>query len=178
MIKLKTILFPSITNKQITFIVIITIAFLIPDTILSNVSDFVTAQTTSFWGIAFFIIVAIVFIISQYLLLRFLWLKTKDMRSKSFLFNGLLKIIIASQSVMITILIIIICQILFTSQYYTMLLIISTVLTFLLTMCLLSILAKQFFLWYRSYRRDSLIVFKLCFCICHNVYDLLSCVVT
>jgi len=142
MINLKTILFPSITDKQITLVIIITIAFLIPDTILSNVSDFVIPQTTSFWGISFFIVLSIVFVISQYFLLRFLWLKTKDMRSKSFLFKELLEVIIAFQCALIAILIIILYPILFTSQYYTILLITSTVITFLLTICLLSLLVS------------------------------------
>ena len=158
MVNLKTILFPSISNRQATLVVIITVAFLIPDTMINTVSDFLVPQTTSVWGISFFIMLSIIFTISQYLLLRFVWLKTKDIRSKSFIFNGLQKIVIASQCTLLAILIVIIYQILFMSQYYTGLLIWATLISLLLTIILLGILAKKFFLWYRYYKRDSLII--------------------
>ncbi|HEX7178894.1 MAG TPA: hypothetical protein VF220_04150, partial [Nitrososphaeraceae archaeon] len=131
---------------------------LIPDTMINTVSDFLVPQTTSVWGISFFIMLSIIFTISQYLLLRFVWLKTKDIRSKSFLFNGMQKIVIASQCTLLAILIVIIYQILFMSQYYTALLIWATLISLLLTIILLGILAKKFFLWYRYYKRDSLII--------------------
>jgi hypothetical protein len=158
MVRLKTILFPSISNRQATLVVIITVAFLIPDTMLSTVSDFLVRQTTSFWGISFFVVISVIFAFSQYLLLRFVWLKTKDIRSKSFLFNSMQKIIIASQCTLLAILIVIIYQILFMSQYYTALLVWATVISYLLTIVLLGTLARKFFLWYRYSKRDSLVI--------------------
>ena len=158
MVNLKTILFPSISNRQATLVVIITVAFLIPDTMIGTVSDFLVPQTTSVWGISLFIVMSVVFAFSQYLLLRFVWLKTKDIRSKSFLFNGMQKIVIASQCILLAILIVIIYQILFMSQYYTALLVWPTLISYLLTIVLLGILARKFFLWYRYYKKDSLII--------------------
>jgi hypothetical protein len=158
MVNLRTIVFPTISNRQATIIMIVTIAFLIPDTMIDIVSDFVIPQTTSVWGISFFIVISIVFIISQYLLLRFVWLKTKDIRSKSFIFSGLLKIVIAFQYTLLAILIIVVYQILFMSQYYTAFLVWTTVINFLLAIFMLGILASKFFLWYRYYRKDSIII--------------------
>ena len=158
MIHLKAILFPSISNRQATLVVIITVAFLIPDTMIGTVSDFLVPQTTSVWGISFFIVISVVFAFSQYLLLQFVWLKTKDIRSKSFLFNGMQKVVIAIQCTFLAILIVIIYQILFMSQYYTALLVWATLISYLLTMVLLGILARKFFLWYRYYKRDSLVI--------------------
>jgi hypothetical protein len=158
MIYLKAILFPSISNRQATLVVIITVAFLIPDTMIGTVSDFLVPQTTSVWGISFFIVISVVFAFSQYLLLQFVWLKTKDIRSKSFLFNGMQKVVIAIQCTLLAILIVIIYQILFMSQYYTALLVWATLISYLLTMVLLGILARKFFLWYRYYKRDSLVI--------------------
>ena len=138
------------------------------------VSDFLVPQTTSVWGISFFIVYQSYLLLSQYLLLRFVWLKTKDIRSKSFLFNGLLKIIIASQYTLLAILIVIIYQILFMSQYYTAFLIWSTVISFLLTIMLLGILARKFFFWYRYYKRDSIIIlsYALAFVIMSMTFSL------
>ena len=156
MVNLKTILFPSISDKQVKLVIVITIAFLLIDTLINNVSDFLIPQTTSKWGVSFFVVLSIVFAISQHLLLRFVWWKTKDIRSKSFLINSLLKVVIASQYALLAILIIIIYQILFTSQYNTALLIWSTVISFLLTIGLIGILSRQFFLWYRSDKKRFL----------------------
>ena len=88
MVNLETILFGPITDKQARFVILVTIAFLLTDTMINNVSDFLVPQTTSKWGISFFVVLAIVFAISQHLLLRFVWWKTKDIRSKSFLINA------------------------------------------------------------------------------------------
>ena len=158
MVNLRAILFPSISNRQATLVIIITIAFLIPDTMIGTVSDFLVPQTTSVWGISLFIMISVVFAFSQYLLLRFVWLKTKDLRSKSFLFNGMQKIVIASQCTLLAILIVIIYQVLFMSQYYMGLLVMVTLICNLLTIVLLGILANKFFMWYRYYKRDSLVI--------------------
>ncbi len=158
MVRLKTILFPSINNRQATLVFIIMVAFLIPDAMIDTVSDFVIPQTTSVWGISFFIVISIIFAVSQYLILRFIWLKTKDIRSKSFLFNGLLKIVIASQYTLLAILIVIVYQILFMSQYYTAFLVWTTAISFLLAIVLLCILARQLFVWYRYYKKGSFVI--------------------
>jgi hypothetical protein len=158
MVRLKTILFPSISNRQATLVIIILVAFLIPDTMINTVSDFLVPQITSVWGISFFVVISIVFAISQYLLLRFVWLKTKDIRSKSFLFNGLQKIVIGSQYILLLIIVMIVFQILFLSQFYTAFLIWSTVINLLLAISLLGILARQLFLWYLYYKRGSFVI--------------------
>ena len=158
MVRLKTILFPSISNRQATLVIIILVAFLIPDTMINTVSDFLVPQITSVWGISFFVVISIVFAISQYLLLRFVWLKTKDIGSKSFLFNGLQKIVIGSQYILLLIIVMIVFQILFLSQFYTAFLIWSTVINLLLTISLLGILARQLFLWYLYYKRGSFVI--------------------
>ena len=174
MINLKTILFPSISNRQATLVIVITIAFLIPDTMLGTVSDFLIPQTTSIWGISFFILFSIIYAISQHLLLRFVWLKTKDIRLKSFLFNGLLKIVIVFQYTLLAILIVIIYQILFMSQYYTAFLIWSTRISYLLTISILGILARKLFLWYRYYRKGSFVIicYALAFVIMSMTFSL------
>ncbi|MGH9987746.1 MAG: hypothetical protein ACRD8W_27715, partial [Nitrososphaeraceae archaeon] len=82
MANLKTILFPSVSNKQVAIVMIITIAFLIPDTMINIVPDFLVSQITSIWGISFFVVLSFIFAISQHLLLRFVWLKTQDIRSR------------------------------------------------------------------------------------------------
>lgn len=154
----ETIFFRPIADKQIRIVIIITIAFLLIDTMINNVADSVIPQATSKLGILLFVILAIVYAICQQLLLRFVWWKTKDIRSKSFLIDSLIKVVIAGQYVLLAILVIVIYQILLTSQFYTALLTWTTGISYSLTIILIGILARQFFLWYRSHKKDSFIV--------------------
>lgn len=174
MVNLKTILFPSISNRQLAIVMIAALLFLILDTMIATVSDFVVPQTTSIWGISFFILISVISVISQYSLLRYVWLKTKDIRSKSFLLSSLMKIIISSQCILLTIQAIIIYQILFMSQYYTTLLVWTTLISLLLTISMLSVLASKFFSWHRYYKRDSFIVltYALAFAIMSITFSL------
>jgi hypothetical protein len=158
MVNLETIFFPPISDKLVRVVIIVMVAFLLIDSMINNVADFLHPETTSKWGISFFIILVIVFAISQQILLRYVIGKTKDIRSKSFLIRSLLKVVIALQYTLVGILIIIIYQILFTSKYNTNLLIWSTTISLLLAISLVGILARQFYIWYRSTKRDSFII--------------------
>jgi hypothetical protein len=158
-VNLKAIFIPLFNSKNVTLVIIIATPFLLVDSIISNVTDYLIPQTTSTFGISFFVIISTVIAISQHLLLRFVWLKTKELRSKSFLFNNLLKVVVASQYALFAILIIVIYQILFTSQYSTALLIWSTLISYSLTISLLAIIARQFFQWYSYDKRGSFIIF-------------------
>jgi hypothetical protein len=128
---------------------------------INNVSDFLIPQTTSKWGISFFVVLGVVYGVSQYFIFRFVWWKTKYIRSKSSRVNSLLKIVILSQYALLAILIITIYQILFLSYYNTALLIWSTIISFLLSISILGILARQFLLWHRAYKRNSFVI--LCY---------------
>ena len=81
MVNLENKFFPPISDKQVKVVILITIPFLLVDSLINTVSDFLVHQTTSIWGISFFVVVSIVYAVSQQLLLRFVWNKTKDIRS-------------------------------------------------------------------------------------------------
>jgi len=125
---------------------------------INNVSDFLIPQTTSKWGISFFVVLGVVYGVSQYFIFRFVWWKTKYVRLKSSLIDGLLKVVIVSQYALLAILAITIFQILFLSHYNTTLLIWLTITSFLLSISILGILARQFVVWYRSYKRNSFVI--------------------
>jgi MFS family permease len=158
MVNLESILFPSVSDKHIKLVIVITIAFLITDTMISTTSDFLVPHTTSRLGVSYFVVLVIVFAISQNILIRFVARKTREIRSKSSLISSLLKIVIGFQYILLGILIIILYQVIFTSQYYAVLLIWSTVINFLLAGTLIGILARQFFIWYRFSKRNSIII--------------------
>ena len=110
MVNLENKFFPQISDKQVKVVILITIPFLLVDSLINTVSDFLVHQTTSIWGISFFVIVSIVYAVSQQLLLRFVWSKTKDIRSKSLAIRRLLTTITVAQYSLLGILIIILYQ--------------------------------------------------------------------
>lgn len=158
MVNLENKFFPPISDKQVKVVILITIPFLLVDSLINTVSDFLVHQTTSIWGISFFVVVSIVYAVSQQLLLRFVWNKTKDIRSKSLAIRRLLKTITVAQYSLLGILIIILYQILFMSHYNTSLLIWSTVISLLMSILVLGFLARQLFLWYKSNKGNSFII--------------------
>jgi hypothetical protein len=115
MVNLESILFPSVNDKHIKLVIVITIAFLITDTMISTTSDFLVPHTTSRLGVSYFVVLVIVFAISQNILIRFVARKTREIRSKSSLISSLLKIVIGFQYILLGILIIILYQVIFTS---------------------------------------------------------------
>ena len=158
MVNLENKFFPPISDKQVKVVILITIPFLLVDSLINTVSDFLVHQTTSIWGISFFVVVSIVYAVSQQLLLRFVWNKTKDIRSKSLAIRRLLKTITVAQYSLLGILIIILYQVLFMSHYNTSLLIWSTVISLLMSILVLGFLARQLFLWYKSNKGNSFII--------------------
>ena len=158
MVNLENKFFPPISDKQVKVVILITIPFLLVDSLINTVSDFLVHQTTSIWGISFFVVVSIVYAVSQQLLLRFVWNKTKDIRSKSLAIRRLLKTITVAQYSLLGILIIILYQILFMSHYNTSLLIWSTVISLLMSILVLGFLARQLFLWYKSNKGNSFVI--------------------
>ena len=81
--------------------------------------------------------------------------RQKILDPNRFLLTSLIKVVIAGQYVLLAILVIVIYQILLTSQFYTALLTWTTGISYSLTVILIGILARQFSLWYRSHKKDS-----------------------
>jgi hypothetical protein len=162
---------PKVGNRAIFIIAVTVIAVLIVDTALERISDLLGAQSAaSDMRVALFIVISgIAYGIGQYLILSFVRYRSKqiigttegrtrkkdDNKASSSFYSRLTlihRMVSIVQYMLTAILVSVILLILFESYFYTNLLILSTVISYTLSIFLLSLLARRFFSWYRSNR--------------------------
>jgi hypothetical protein len=145
-------------NQRIVFILFcIVVAFLIPDTMINYVSDFIYPQLVTLWGVAFFVTIAGVAILGQYCLVEFVKRRSREIRAKDPYLKWIHKIAGGALWALAAIVILVIFEILVTSQYHTALLVTAMAINLIFTISILSLFAKKLFSWFRS-NRNSLVV--------------------
>lgn len=144
-------------DKRLFILFSAVVALLIPDTMINYVSDFIYPQLVKFWGVALFVLIAILFCIGQYYILNFVRRKSKEMRSKDLYLKTIHIIVTAAQSILAFLVILVVLEILFTSQYHTSILTVASAINLLLTMGILGLFAQRFFAWFKS-NRSSVVV--------------------
>src|SRR5215212_8598334 len=113
-------LFQNITSIKFLTVISITIASLIIDISLSNISDITSVSTN--WGFGAFIAIAIMYAIGQCLILNFVNQKTKRIRSRSPYFNKVGNVITTIQYGLTAIIAFTIIEMLVNSYYHSILL--------------------------------------------------------
>ena len=136
-------------------VVIITITV---ESQIGIVADFIPKQLSSAGGIAAFIAIAIIFAVTQYFVLSYVKQSNKDTRARA-LFLDMTQIAVSiAQYVLAGILAFIIFQILATQQYNLATLYVTSAISYGLWVVTLSLLARAFFSWYRSYNKSVLVL--------------------
>jgi hypothetical protein len=150
-------------------IFVTTVFFLSVDSIISYVSDFLIAQTTSLLGIALFTCISAVFILASFVLFRFITNTTSEIRTNSRCLKTLHNASLITQMALITILLILLIQIIFFSQYYTSLLIVTAALSPSVAAAVMVISSLILVSWYRFSRGSYVVlIFAVAFAI--NAY--------
>lgn len=136
-------------------------AALVVENSISQVSDIITDQIVSFWGLALFVIIAAVYAVGQLFMLEIVKSKTRQGRTLSGSMRTTESVITIVQYVLISIVVFIILQILFSSQYYKDLLIVSATTSISIVIFLTIRLSKKLLSWYKMYRQPIVLVFGL-----------------
>jgi hypothetical protein len=145
---------PNTNIKHNSVIMLILIVALIIDTTLSNISDMVARQMASAWGIGLFVaIIAAVFGAGQYFLTGYVKRVSAELRRKKTDLNMMYWIVMVIQFVLMAILFAIIVQLIFASQYYTVLLVTPTMIGYILGGVIMGLLCYRFFSWYKGNKR-------------------------
>jgi hypothetical protein len=133
------------------------------DTMLSNISDVTSSRLTSVWGLlAFVVIVATVFGSGQILLQRHIQQANMELGKKKPKRNIMQLTATLTQYVLMGILAFIIIQMVFSSQYYTVPVVVMTTIGYFLGGIIMGVLCYRFFSWYRSNRRNvSILLYGL-----------------
>ena len=125
---------------------------------VNNVSDYIYSQLVTSLGIIFFIAIAIVYILGQYFILRFVKDQSKEIRTKHLFIRVSHNAATVIQYALVATLIFIILEILLTSRYHTATLTAVTGISEMSTIAILTLFAQRFFSWFKSNRKSIVVL--------------------
>ena len=145
-------------HNSFYIMLIAVISALIIDSLLNWVADFIYQNLVTFWGVTLFFLLASVYLIGQYFILRFIKSKSKDSRSKSPFLNLTYKAVTIVQLVLAANLLYSMLQITITEQYSVVHLILATVVSYSLNAAILLLFAARLFKWFRSHKNSIVVI--------------------
>jgi hypothetical protein len=125
----------------------------------SQVADFVSDQIASFWGIVLFVITSSIYIFCAFVILEMVKAKNKESGQTSMRIVQLTVTII--QYILSSIIVIVILQVLLTSQYNKDLLTVAYNISYLSSIFLTVVLARKLFSWYKIQKRPIVLLYGL-----------------
>ena len=139
------------------YLFIFLIAIILADSLLSNVSDFLTQQISSFGGLLFFAISVATYGIGQYLILKLVHIKLKSgVRTKYLKIINL--IVTIAQYLILAIAIVLLLQIFMSQQYLTLEIMSITAISYSLSIILLGLLVFKLSVWYTRSQSSIIIL--------------------
>jgi hypothetical protein len=135
-------------RKLFGFFLVVLIAQIVDETI-GNLADIFRDFAISFWGVTLFIAIAAIYGFGQYFILGMVRAKNKEQEIKRMHFNVIEKIVSVVQYVLTANMVLIVLQIIFSSQYYVPLLNIAVIVSGGLAVYLMSLLSYWFLSWFR-----------------------------
>ena len=150
--------FRKCNDSQMYIVTLLLFSVLIIDAVINNTSDFLQDQIASPPGIIQFISIGIIFIIGQYVILRHIKTKTKNIRSKFRYLDILHNVVMVIQYALCSIFVIIILEMLIVSRYQLVYLIVAEFLSYVLYISLLILFAERLFRWYHSDRSTIVVL--------------------
>ena len=147
---------PTYSNRKIFVLFLILVVVQAIDATIGNLADIFRDFTVSFWGVALFVGFSIIYCFGQYYLLNIVKAKNKEQDIKRTHFKMLEKTVTVVQYILIAIMVFVVLQIIFMSQYYTAVLNVVIVISAGFAVYILSLLAYWFLSWF--VRTKTLIV--------------------
>jgi hypothetical protein len=137
------------SGKKIFVLMCLVTASLIIDTSLTRISKLNIVQSSApHESLPIFTVIGVGYVITQYLLMKFVKQKSKDIRSN----RRLHTIVTALQYVLSVVVILVILQLWVLSYYNTVLLTVTIVISYTMAIIMIGLLAERFFSWFRSNR--------------------------
>lgn len=155
-------IYSSIISSRIVFVItcILTTVLLI-DTSLGRISNFISSNAQGSFLISTFTMTVITYIVSQYIILEYTNKKIKDITRKNVFSDVTSKTLRGFQYSISVFLIVVLLEILFNSNYHTIMLTIIITISYGLSIVTLAILAKHFFSWFRSRKSYVVLLYSL-----------------
>jgi hypothetical protein len=137
---------------------VVVIAAIMVDSQIGYVADFIPEQLSSNAGIFAFILIAVIFMITQYLILQHVRQSNKQTRQRVPHLNTLHIGVSSAQYFLVGVIAIVILQILLIQQYNIITLYITYAVSFGLWIAILALLAKVFFSWYIHSNKNFMVL--------------------
>lgn len=146
------------TSNKTTVIIWIVTAFLIADVILNYVAEFIEPFLISLPSIILFTIMVGICSFGAYFLLKFVREKSKSVVSKDPYLKVISTIVMVVQFLLIALVIFLLFEILFTSQYDTPLFVATALISEILALGLLGLFAQRFLSWFILNRQSTVVL--------------------
>jgi hypothetical protein len=145
-------------SKKLLILMVVVITTVTVDSQIGYIADFIPEQVSSNGGVATFIVIAIIFAVTQYFILGYVKQTDKENRAKVLHLGTTHSIVSVAQLILVGILAFVILQIIILQQYNTLTLYASYVISFGLWIATLGLLAKAFFSWYRLSNKSFMVL--------------------
>ena len=147
-------------SRKLLILVIVVITTITIDSQIGYIADFIPEQVSSDVGVATFILMAVIFAVTQYFILGYVKQTNKENRSGARVLHLSLthSIVSIAQFVLVGILAFVIVQIIILQQYNILTIYASYVISFGLWISTLGLLAKAFFSWYQFSNKNFMVL--------------------
>jgi hypothetical protein len=136
-------------SKKLIILMGVVVVTLLVDSQIGYIADFIPEQLSSSSGIAGFIVIAVIFAITQYFILVYIKQSKKETRARALNLDLTYWIVSIAQYVLAGTLAFVILQIIIAQQYSIVTLYVSHIISYGLWILILALVAKAFFSWYR-----------------------------
>lgn len=147
-------------TRLFVLMLVVTVTITI-DSEIGYVADFLPEQVSSNTGVFVFILIAIIFAITQYFILGYVKHLNKETRQRVPHLSKLHTGISVAQYLLAVVIVMVILQILFMQQYNIIPLYIVYAISYGLWIVTLALLARAFFSWYRFSKNTVVLIFTL-----------------
>ena len=146
------------SDKKLFTLMLIVIVVITVDSQVSVVADFIPEQISSRSGVSIFIVISMIFAVTQYLILNYVKQLNKETKDRISHLQLLQTGASVGQYILVAVIALVILQILIIHEYNIISLYITYAISYGLWIVILALLAKAFFSWYRFSNKDLMVL--------------------
>ena len=154
----RALLVSRFESRKLFILMVVVITAITIDSQIGYIADLIPEQVSSDAGVATFILMAVIFAVTQYFILGYVKQTNKENRARALHLGLTHSILSIAQFVLVGILAFVIVQIIILQQYNILTLYASYVISFGLWIATLGLLAKAFFSWYRLSNKNVMVL--------------------
>ena len=146
------------SDKKLFMFMLVVIVVITVDSQIGVVADFIPEQISSRSGVSIFIVIAVIFAVTQYLILNYVKQLNKATKDRISHFQLLQTGASVGQYILVAVIALVILQILFIHEYSIITLYLTYAISYGLWIVILALLTKAFFSWYRFSNKDLMVL--------------------